>query len=62
MNIADNILLLWLATIWIVFSIWIVAVAPFPLNLGFVAFQVLIWIVLVWTIEPVFLRSEVPSE
>jgi hypothetical protein len=53
---------MWLALMWIVFSIWVVAIAPFPLNFGFVALQSLIGIVLVWTMKPINIRNKVPSE
>jgi hypothetical protein len=62
MSVPDKILLMWLAVIWTVFSVWVVTITPFPLNFGFVAFQLLTGIVLVWTMKLVYFRSKVPSE
>jgi len=40
---------MWLAVMWIVFSVWVVAVTQFPLNFGVVGLQSLTGIVLMWT-------------
>jgi hypothetical protein len=43
--------LMWLAVMWVVFSVWVVAVTNFPLNIGFVGLQSLTGIVLMWTMQ-----------
>jgi hypothetical protein len=52
MKSSDKLLVFWLAVMWIVFSTWVMAVTPFPLNFGFVAFQLLTGIVFVWIMIP----------
>ncbi|MCZ2808231.1 MAG: hypothetical protein O2V44_02635 [Candidatus Bathyarchaeota archaeon] len=49
MRLSNKILLVWLAVMWIVFSIWVFAVTQFPLNFGFVGLQSLTGVVLMWT-------------
>ncbi|MDG6222277.1 MAG: hypothetical protein IAX21_11020 [Candidatus Bathyarchaeota archaeon] len=49
MGLSNKIFLTWLATMWIVFSVWVVAVTTFPLNFGFVGLQALSGIALIWS-------------
>ena len=49
MGLTNKILLAWLALMWVVFSVWVVAVTSFPLNCGFVGFQALSGIALIWS-------------
>ena len=49
MGLSNKILLTWLSAMWIVFSIWVVAVTKFPLNFGFVGLQAISGIALMWS-------------
>jgi hypothetical protein len=40
---------MWLAAIWVVFSVWLFAVTKFPLNFGFVGLESIVGIVLMLT-------------
>ena len=50
MKFSNKVLLAWLAVMWAVFSVWVFAVAQFPLNYGFVGLQSLTGIALLWTV------------
>jgi hypothetical protein len=65
MELTNKILLSWLATMWIVFSAWVVAVTKFPLNFGFVGLQTLSGITLIWSMakyKQIDQHFQVPSE
>lgn len=49
MALTNKILLIWLATMWIVFSVWFIAITTFPLNFGVVGIQALSGIALMWS-------------
>jgi hypothetical protein len=49
MQFSNKIVLSWLAVMWVIFSVWVVSVTSFPLNLGFVGMQSLTGIALMWT-------------
>jgi hypothetical protein len=49
MRLSNKILVMWLAVMWTIFSVWVVAVTQFPLNFGFVGLQSLAGVVLMWT-------------
>jgi len=65
MELTNKILLSWLAIMWIVFSVWVVAVTTFPLNFGFVGLQSLSGIALIWSMvkyKEIDQHFQVPSE
>jgi hypothetical protein len=65
MRLSSKILVIWLAVMWVVFSVWVFAVTNFPLNFGFVGLQSLTGIALVWTMiqyRDIYTSIEVPSE
>jgi len=65
MGLTNKILLSWLAIMWIVFSVWVVAVTTFPLNFGFVGLQALSGIALIWSMvkyKEIDQHFQVPSE
>ncbi len=65
MRLSSKILVMWLTVMWMVFSVWVVAVTNFPLNFGFVGLQSLMGIVLLWTMiqyKDIYTSYEVPSE
>ena len=65
MGLSNKILLTWLAVMWVVFSVWVVAVATFPLNFGFAGLQALSGIALMWSMikyKEIDHRFQVPSE
>jgi len=49
MKLLSKILVIWLAVMWTIFSVWVVTVTKFPLNFGFVGLQSLAGVVLMWT-------------
>jgi hypothetical protein len=49
MKLANKIMLSWLAIIWLVFSVWLLAVTHFPLNFGVVGLEFIAGIILMWT-------------
>ena len=49
MRLSNKILVMWLAVMWVVFSVWLFAVTQFPLNFGVVGLESLAGIVLMWT-------------
>jgi hypothetical protein len=65
MRLTNKIMLAWLAVMWIVFSVWVVAVAAFPINFGFVGLQALFGIALMWSMikyNEIDQHFQVPSE
>ena len=40
---------MWLAAIWIIFSIWLFVVTQFPLNFGVIGLESLAGLILMWT-------------
>jgi hypothetical protein len=40
---------MWLAVMWLVFSVWLFAVTQFPLNFGVVGLESIACVALMWT-------------
>jgi hypothetical protein len=66
MKLSNKILLMWLAVMWVIFSVWVFAVTQFPLNVGFVGLQSIFGVALMWTMtqyrEAFSTAIELPSE
>ena len=65
MELTNKILLIWLGAMWVVFSVWVVAVTTFPVNFGVVGIQALSGIALMWSMikyNEIDQHFQVPSE
>jgi hypothetical protein len=51
MKLTNKILLMWLAVMWVVFSVWLFAVTQFPLNFGVVGLESVAGVALMWTMQ-----------
>jgi hypothetical protein len=49
MRLSNKILLMWLAVMWLIFSVWLFAVTQFPLNFGVVGLESIAGVALMWT-------------